>query len=52
MSNGNGRNEGGEEVDPCEGEKLGLLREVGRQAMWSLSSCKPGIYTQPNGRLV
>ena len=31
------------ECDPIKEEKLGLMREVGTQAVWSLSSCKPGI---------
>ncbi len=28
--------------DPYKGEREGKLREVGGQAVWSLSSCKPG----------
>ncbi|CAG2103469.1 unnamed protein product [Medioppia subpectinata] len=32
------------ECDPIKDEKLGLMREVGSQAVWSLSSCKPAIY--------
>ena len=32
----------GEDVDPYRGEKEGYLREVGHNAVWSLSSCKPG----------
>lgn len=30
--------------DPIKEEKLGLVREVGSQAVWSLSSCKPGLF--------
>lgn len=29
-------------VDPFLDERKGLVREVGNQAIWSLSSCKPG----------
>lgn len=29
-------------IDPIELESRGLVREVGSQAVWSLSSCKPG----------
>ncbi|XP_033247815.1 anaphase-promoting complex subunit 10-like [Drosophila miranda] len=29
--------------DPLAEERLGLVREVGAQAVWSLSSCKPGF---------
>jgi len=32
----------GEDVDPLREERSGLIREVGCQAIWSLSSCKPG----------
>ena len=32
----------GPDVDPYLGEREGKLREVGKQAVWSLSSCKPG----------
>lgn len=28
--------------DPLEDERQGFVREVGNQAVWSLSSCKPG----------
>lgn len=28
--------------DPMEEERNGFVREVGNQAVWSLSSCKPG----------
>ncbi|KAH8393414.1 hypothetical protein KR215_010231 [Drosophila sulfurigaster] len=31
------------EEDPLTEERLGLVREVGAQAVWSLSSCKPGF---------
>ena len=34
---------GTQDADPYRGEKEGRLREVGNQAVWSLSSCKPGI---------
>lgn len=30
------------EVDPIKTERRGTIREVGSQAIWSLSSCKPG----------
>ena len=33
---------GGQDIDPCESEREGLVREVGGQAVWSLSSCKLG----------
>lgn len=33
-----------EEIDPLREEREGKVREVGPQAVWSLSSCKPGIY--------
>jgi hypothetical protein len=29
-------------VDPFRDERKGVVREVGNQAIWSLSSCKPG----------
>lgn len=32
---------GGDE-DPSKEERAGTVREVGGQAVWSLSSCKPG----------
>jgi hypothetical protein len=32
------------ECDPIKDEKSGLMREVGSQAVWSLSSCKPGLH--------
>lgn len=34
---------GVETVDPVREERTGKVREVGSQAIWSLSSCKPGI---------
>jgi len=34
--------ETGPGVDPYQKEKEGKLREIGNQAVWSLSSCKPG----------
>ena len=34
---------GAEPVDPVREERAGKVREVGSQAIWSLSSCKPGI---------
>lgn len=30
--------------DPLAEERLGFVREVGAQAVWSLSSCKPGEF--------
>lgn len=30
-------------LDPFRDERKGIVREVGNQAIWSLSSCKPGI---------
>lgn len=32
------------EKDPLLSERSGTVREVGNNAIWSLSSCKPGIY--------
>ncbi len=29
--------------DPFRDERKGIVREVGNQAIWSLSSCKPGM---------
>lgn len=29
-------------IDPMKDVRAGLVREVGNQAIWSLSSCKPG----------
>lgn len=31
-----------EKSDPYKDERTGKVREVGGQAVWSLSSCKPG----------
>lgn len=31
-----------EKIDPMKDVRAGLVREVGGQAIWSLSSCKPG----------
>jgi len=36
--------EAGPNVDPFREEKEGKLREIGNQAVWSLSSCKPGMF--------
>ena len=36
---------GGSDVDPFKGEREGKQREVGSQAVWSLSSCKAGTVT-------
>ncbi|XP_066960107.1 anaphase-promoting complex subunit 10 isoform X2 [Macrobrachium rosenbergii] len=33
----------GEDPDPAREERSGRVREVGNQAVWSLSSCKPGF---------
>ena len=33
-----------EEPDPSREERSGRVREVGSQAVWSLSSCKPGSF--------
>ena len=33
---------GSQDADPFKAEKEGRLREIGQQAIWSLSSCKPG----------
>lgn len=35
-----------EELDPNREERAGRVREVGAQAVWSLSSCKPGFGVQ------
>jgi len=32
-----------DEYDPYKEERLGRVREVGNQAVWSLSTCKPGF---------
>jgi len=42
MTASGGRYRTGEDVDPLLDERTGLIREVGCQAIWSLSSCKPG----------
>ncbi|XP_041359428.1 anaphase-promoting complex subunit 10-like [Gigantopelta aegis] len=34
---------GNQDIDIFKDEKEGKLREVGNQAVWSLSSCKPGF---------
>lgn len=31
-----------EEKDPLVNERSGAVREIGKNAIWSLSSCKPG----------
>ena len=31
-----------EKIDPMKDVRAGIVREVGSQAIWSLSSCKPG----------
>ena len=38
---------GGLDADPCESEREGIVREVGGQAIWSLSSCKLGMIIIP-----
>lgn len=30
------------EIDPVKHERDGTVREVGNQAIWSISTCKPG----------
>lgn len=37
-------------LDPFRDERKGIVREVGNQAIWSLSSCKPGIHLYPPHR--
>lgn len=32
-------------ADPKQLERTGTVREIGSQAVWSLSSCKPGVLT-------
>ncbi|KAL4120249.1 hypothetical protein QTP88_012979 [Uroleucon formosanum] len=32
-----------EKIDPMKDVRAGIVREVGSQAIWSLSSCKPGF---------
>lgn len=34
----------GKKDNPANDERLGNVSEVGSQAVWSLSSCKPGKY--------
>lgn len=34
------------EIDPVQNERSGSVREVGSQAIWSLSSCKPGLFIE------
>lgn len=47
LAGGNGRDENrtnlSPEYNPLKAEKEGKVREVGNQAVWSLSSCKPGF---------
>lgn len=31
-----------DKIDPMKDVRAGIVREVGGQAIWSLSSCKPG----------
>lgn len=31
------------QTDPLLSERSGKVREVGNHAIWSLSSCKPGL---------
>lgn len=31
-------------ADPKQLERTGTVREIGSQAVWSLSSCKPGLF--------
>lgn len=33
-----------QDVDPFKSEKEGKVREAGNLAVWSLSSCKPGLH--------
>lgn len=35
------------EKDPLVSERSGTVREVGNHAIWSLSSCKPGLFQSP-----
>lgn len=35
-------------ADPKQLERTGTVREIGSQAVWSLSSCKPGETKQAN----
>lgn len=34
-------------ADPKQLERTGTVREIGAQAVWSLSSCKPGVFSPP-----
>lgn len=34
-------------ADPKQLERTGTVREIGSQAVWSLSSCKPGLLLTP-----
>lgn len=43
MANPDNNNASDEEkIDPMKDVRAGIVREVGSQAIWSLSSCKPG----------
>lgn len=42
-NNNNGSDE--DKIDPMKDLRAGIIREVGSQAIWSLSSCKPGKLT-------
>ncbi len=46
-----GKASSGSDADPYKGEREGKLREVGNQAVWSLSSCKPGNHSNGAGFL-
>lgn len=37
----------GGDDDPQDAERAGCMQEVGGQAVWSLSSCKPGTHSAP-----
>lgn len=37
-------------ADPKQLERTGTVREIGSQAVWSLSSCKPGQTQSPGAR--
>ena len=41
-----------EEFNPKKDEKEGTIREVGDQAVWSLSSCKAGLTMQPTSTIL
>lgn len=46
MANTDNNNSSDEEkIDPMKDIRAGIVREVGSQAIWSLSSCKPGNVT-------